>query len=542
MPLPAGGGSWPPKELLPAFDRLASYAAWWTGEPDDLAYIYGASAMHTYDSTSRERIANHPSQYRGGVVGRLARWFWGEPVNFNQRSAKLHVPIGADIARTSAELLFAEPPKISVEDQGGDIATQDRLNTLVDDGVHATFLESAEACAALGGVYLRVCWDRDVNDRPWLSAVHADAGVPEWRWGQLAAVTFWEELSNDGKEVIRHLERHETGVILHGVYKGTPTDLGKPADLGAFPETETFEPIVETGLSKLTAEYVPNMRPNRHWRSMPAAAPMGRSDFAGVEGFMDALDETWSSWVRDIRLGKSRLIVPESALESLGPGQGSRWDPTREVYEGLNLLGSPGDNQITQVQFAIRHAEHRATVDAELGQILRGAGYSTQTFGLVGEGGASRGAAMAMTATEVAARERSSITTRSRKIGYTRPPVASALETLLMVDAAVFGTAVTPVKPDLEFGDYVGQSQSDLAKTAQLLVAAEAASLETRVQMVNPEWDGDQVAAEVARIRDEQPGGLSVPGLGAGMGPSGPGASPDQFQQNPAANPAAYGG
>lgn len=527
MPLPAGG-AWPPKNLLPVFDRLAAWSAWWTGDPDDLAAVYGPGAGLVFDSTSRDQVVNHPSQYRGGVIGRLARWFWGEPVNFNQRSAKLHVPIAGDIARTSAELLFSEPPKITVEAQDGDTKTQDRLNKLVDDGVHATFLEAMEACAALGGVYLRVCWDTDVADRPWLSAVHADAAVPEWRWGQLAAVTFWEELSNDGKEVVRHLERHEVGYILHGLYKGTPTELGKPADLGAFPETENLEPVVKTGIGKLTAEYIPNMKPNRLWRSLPVAAPMGRSDFAGVEPMMDALDETWSSWMRDIRLGKSRLIVPETALESLGPGQGTRWDPTREVYEGLNLLAAPGENQITEVQFDIRHAEHKASVDAQLEDILRGSGYSAQTFGLAGE--------VAITATEVAAKERASITTRGRKIGYTRPPVASALETLLMIDRAVFNSGVTPVKPDLDFGDYVAESMNDRAQTAQLMLAAEAASTETRVELLHPDWDDDQVAEEVARIQAEQPGGggfggsgqQDVPGPDAGMGLTGPGTPDDQ--------------
>ena len=93
----------------------------------------------------------------------------------------------------------------------------------------------------------------------------------------LSAVTFWEELSRDDKEVIRHLERHEVGYILHAVYKGTPTDLGKPTDMGAFPETADLESVIETGIPKLTAEYIPNMKPNRLWRSLPAAAPMGRS-------------------------------------------------------------------------------------------------------------------------------------------------------------------------------------------------------------------------------------------------------------------------
>jgi A118 family predicted phage portal protein len=501
MPLPAGGGAWPPENLAPVFERLASYAAWWTGDPADLAKAYGGLGGYAYDSTSRDRIANHPSQYRGGVVGTVSRWWWGEPLNTNQRASKLHIPVAADIARTSAELLFAEPPKISVESQeDGTNATQDRLNELVDDGVHATFLEALEVAAGLGGVYLKVCWDTDVTDRPWLSAVHADAAVPEWRWGQLAAVTFWEELSRDDKIVIRHLERHEVaggkGFILHAVYKGTPTDLGKSVDLGAFPETENFEPIVETGIPKLTAEYIPNMKPNRLWRSMPCAAPMGRSDYAGIEPEMDALDEAWSSWMRDLRLGKARLIASNQMMQSAGRGQGAQVDLERELWTGMDIIGKPGEAPLTEIQFEIRVEEHARTTEALYEQIVRGAGYSAQTFGLAGE--------VAITATEADAKERSSVTTRGRKIGYTRPAVASVLETLLMVDAVVFGSGVTPVKPDLDFGPYVGESIETLAQTAQLLSAAKAASTKTLVEMVHPDWDDKQVDKEVLLIKDEQ--------------------------------------
>jgi hypothetical protein len=42
------------------------------------------------------------------------------------------------------------------------------------------------------------------------------------------------------------------------------------------------------------------------------AAPLGRSDFSGLEISLDTLDEAHASWMRDIRLGKARLIVPHS--------------------------------------------------------------------------------------------------------------------------------------------------------------------------------------------------------------------------------------
>jgi hypothetical protein len=496
MPLPTGG-AWPPENLRPVYQRLAAWSAWYSGNPDELSWVYGGQAGVPYDSTSLERIQNHPSQYRGGVVGWFARWFWGEPLTASQKRTKLHIPVAADISQTSAELLFSEPPKITVPEGGsGATAAQDRIEQLVDDGVHATFLEAAEICAALSGVYLATCWDREVADRPWLAARHPDAAVPEWRYDRLAEVTFWRVLEDDGKRVVRHLERHEPGYILHGVYEGTPEQLGKQVDLGAFPATENLEPVVETGLpNRLTATYIPNMRPNRIWRNLPAAAYCGRSDFTGLEPLMDALDETWSSWMRDIRQGVGRILVPEQYLENLGAGRGSRWDPSREVYEALSMLPSNDRSQIEQIQFAIRVAEHRDTTQEQVEHIIRGAGYSAQTFGLKGD--------VAVTATEVNAREKKTITTRNRKIVYWRPGTAEAVETLLMVDAAQFNSGIDPVRPDVDFGPYVGTDIGENAQTAQLMRAAEAASTETLVKMLHPDWDDKQVAEEVARIRDD---------------------------------------
>ena len=62
---------------------------------------------------------------------------------------------------------------------------------LIDDGTHSTLIEAAETCAALGGVFLRVVWDTDIQDRPWIDLVPPDAAVPEFKYGRLVAVTFW---------------------------------------------------------------------------------------------------------------------------------------------------------------------------------------------------------------------------------------------------------------------------------------------------------------------------------------------------------------
>ncbi|MEC3977891.1 phage portal protein [Amycolatopsis sp. H20-H5] len=477
-------------------ERMSVWSAWYSGDPDELSAVY--------EGIGRRNVRHpnlRPSQMRGGLVGTLARWFWGQPVPIGEKRTKLHLPVASDIAATSADLLFSEPPKFTV----ADTATQDVLNELVDDGVHAGLLEGAEVSAALGGVYLKVCWDRELMNRPWLAAMHADAAVPEWTWNKLAAVTFWRVLHEDANTIVRHLERHEPGRILHGVYEGGHHNLGRPAPLADYPETAGIADALDggegdtilTGIDQLTAVYVPNMRPNRLWRNNPAAAYLGRSDYAGVEPFMDSLDEIYTSWMRDIRLAKARLLVPDTYLTSRGPGRGALFDPDRELYEALNVLPGEGDMQIKPQQFEIRIEEHRASVEHWLGKIVGGAGYSAGTFGEVTDGAP-------ITATEVRARERKTYRTRAKKIVYFRPPLGEIIEALLGVYAIQFGAQVTPERPDIAFVEAVNEDPKILAETANLLHQAEAASTETLVRLMHRDWDDPQVDAEVERILDQQ--------------------------------------
>lgn len=498
MPLPTTDMPWPPPPLRPALNTMHHWDTWWSGDTDRLEALYG----HGDGGPGPDP---KPVQYSSGWAGRFARWWWGTPPGPGERNTKLHVPIAGDICSGSADLLFSEPPQFTVADE----PTQARLDRLVDDGMLATLQTAAEVGSALGGVYLRPVYDRTVADRPWLDAVHADRAVPEWQWGRLAAVTFWRIVHEDNRIVWRHLERHEPGVVLHGLYQGTKDKLGRPVPLQEHSTTARFALAVNadgailTGYAALDVAHVQNAT-SRRWRSNQHLANLGRSDLDGIEHLMDALDETYSSWMRDIRLGKGRIVVPNAYLRSEGPGRGVSWNPDQEMYAGLDMMpraDAVAAQQLTVVQFAIRVQEHQDTAEDLVNQILRSAGYSAQTFGLGGDA--------AVTATEVTARERRSMTTRGRKILRWRPGLAHAVEALLAVDQAVFGSGVTPQQPTVEFEDSVQEDPLTLANTADVLRRAQAASTDTLVRMAHPEWDDTQVAAEVARVRQEN--GTAVP-------------------------------
>lgn len=496
MPLPSGG-TWPPPALTPVHTKMAEWSAWYSGDPDCLAAVYGGRAGNE-DTTGF--FASERGGFRGRVRRTLERWFWGTQPSGAQPRTKLHVPLASDIAMTSANLLFSEPVAITSDHA----KTNARLEELIEDGgLQPTLLEGAELCSALGGVYLRVCWDEQLAAYPWLSAVHADAAVPEYSWGGwLSAVTFWRIVADDGQKVIRHLERHELGRILHGLYEGDRDDLGRPVPLTESPDTAGLAELVnadsaiETGIDMLTASYVPNIKPNRIWRSVPAAGHLGRSDLQGIEPFLDSLDEVYSSWKRDIRIGVGRIMVPSSYLESQGRGKGATFDIDREVFQTLNVLeGESGGMQITAQQFAIRVEEHQRTAQDWVSQAVRAAGYSVQTFGEQGD--------TAVTATEVVARERRSYTTRGRKIGYWGRGLGAALEALLAIDAVKFRSGVQVERPKLEWPDGVANDPKALAETLNQLQQAAAASTYIKVKMLHPDWEEPDVLEEVDRIKQE---------------------------------------
>lgn len=498
MPLPTASVQWPPAQLTPITPVLTRWGAWWRGDPTELATVYGGITAP----------ATRPSQLRGGVVGALARFWWGRPLgDTDQHHDQTHVPLAGDIARTSADLLFSEPPDLTVKDE----TTQAYLEEDLADHLYATLTGAAERGAALGGVFLRVTWDKQIADHAFITAVAADEAVPEFAWGRLRAVTFWHVVHRDGGTVWRHLERHElspdgVGLVQHGLYAGTADQLGKPRPLADQPATEPLATAVDADgyvtegrTPGLGVVYVSNTDPStaKTWSTIPEAAGLGASDFDGIEPMLDNLDEIHASWMRDIRLAKARLIVARYMLEDHGPGAGASFNLDTEVFAPLKLAGGEdGDAPITPVQFAIRFAEHQASAREWRETAIRSAGYSLQTFG---DHDSSQ-----MTATEVHSRDNRSLMTRGRKLRQWRPALTELVTKLLVVDAAVFARPHNPDGLRVTFPDGIWETPEQLARTAQALRAAEAASTRTLVGLVNPEWDEESVDAETALILAER--------------------------------------
>ena len=244
MPLPPPGKTpWPPVQFAEPFADMDVWRAWYSGDTAHLAQVYGGPGSYAQNPMARDFFdLNKPSQFRGGIVGGLARMFWGEPVTPGQPAAKLHVPIAADIAELSANLLWADIPTVTVDtdsatDTAAVKATTDQIKRYLDDRGHSTMREGAEQAAALSGVYVRVVWDLEL--RPRLS------GRPPA--GFMLCLDFCLELEQSVEHVLRprgapgnvdvhrdeYVDPHERRVIVvEPTGAGADTERNDPLGLG----------------------------------------------------------------------------------------------------------------------------------------------------------------------------------------------------------------------------------------------------------------------------------------------------------------------
>ena len=492
---------WPPDKWRRKYDKFAEWAAWLSGNPAELLDIY--SANFSLDKGNYNFIDSgigYSSLFE--ARGR----FWGKNIQ-NKRQTMLHVPVAGDIASTSANLLFSEKPDIKIaeaHEENADpqaVSEQDRLDSIADSiDLYSRILEAANTAAALGGAYLKVNWDTSFKPFPIISVAQPDNAIPEFKWGFLQRVTFHKTIAKPDTNLrYRLLEIHEPGVIKNQLWKGTDIHLGKRVSLDTFNSLSNLEDEVSTGLDGLACRYMPNKLPNKLWRG----SDMGQSDYGGIEGIFDAIDETYTNWLRDVRLARGRIVVPDYMLDKNKTTGAFEFDIDQEVFTAMNMGPASSDEapSIESVQFDIRSDEHKDTISELITQAYSLAGYSPATFGIDSQSGAA-------TATEIKAREGKSYKTRAKKARFAQSALEEILHIALKIDANHFGQANGNYRPQVNIADSVENDPIDLADSINKLNQAEALSIDAKVRMLHPNWEEGQIEAEVNRIMEEK--GISV--------------------------------
>ena len=491
MAFPQPHTAWPPEQYAPVTRMVNDAAMWWEGDTAQLASNYHGGYR--------------PSQFSGGVVGTVSRWFWGSPQQSQVR--RVHMPLAADIAATSATLLFDRAPVFTHPD----VDIQAHLDDLLDPDVFPAELRVAgESCAALGAVGWRIMWDTNVSDHPWVDWVDADAVWPTFSYGKLQSVLFGEQLPQNGdeKHVYRLFSEHTRGRIDYRLMKGTANDVGRVVPLNEHPTTVPLADVVDahggqdTGISVLTAGYIPNAKPVVGFRKNGQLRHIGRPDLTpDLYPMFDALDEVWTEIRAEIRLSRKKIIVPDWMLETHGLGTGQYFDNDREVFSPVR--GRPDSNQGVEIFApALRIDSMVDAAEAWTNKIIQRANYSPASFGLdtTGSGG--------VTAREIEARYDASLKTWAAKATYFKEGLKGIATALIQMDRTMHGYNPDVEPPRVDMERPVQETPLDRAQTIQALDLARSASLETKVAMQWPEWDDDMKAQEVDRIRQELVGML----------------------------------
>ena len=478
---------WPPMNFISW--KMAEHSAWYSGSSEVLANFYSNYMNAHLPAKALREMSNDSS-------------FWGRQLQ-NQGEVFLHVPLAGDIAETSASLLFSEEPTIRIAEANVENASTNAKNTqqalldALDDRTVQMFnkiYESAEACSGIGGVYIKLAWDEEISKYPIPVVEQADYAIPEFKFGVLNAVTFWKvmRIEKDGSKTYRLLERYSKGLIEYTLYLGTSDRLGYAVPLESIEETEDLKDFIDLNVDALLAVYIPNIRPNR----VDRGSNYGRSDYCGQEGLMDALDETYSSWMKDIALAQAKVMIPEEFLQKTE--KGFRYNLDQMLYTKLDMDPTIEGNKITPQQFAIRSVEFEQTSVNLMERIISGAGYSPQSFGLRIEGRSESGLALHI-------RERKSFVTKGKKERYWKPAIQRLLELFMLVYRfELRGNEVDPnLSPTVEFNDGVLNDRNETANSLKLLADAQAISVETRVRILHPDWEEEQILAEAERIKEE---------------------------------------
>lgn len=424
-----------------------------------------------------------------------------------KNKCRIHVPLASDIASTSSNLMFSQEPTYTIfhegtEESGGE--QQKRLeDLLMKNDMAGKLNEAAETCAALGDVYIKLRWNTQM-DYPLIDIVQPDQTWPEYLFGRLRFVHFFTDISVDieNDEYIRAYECYEPGKITMRLYKGDSLELGSPLPDSDLKELG-YAPEIKVPIDELLAVHIANIRPNRIYRT----SMLGRSDFEGLRDMFDALDEAFTSWMRDIRLAKARLIIPAEYLRARPSGMDSglqstgmwEFDEDVETYVALDInTDTGGGTGITPSQFAIRSAEHQATCTELVRYILQTAGYSPNTFGFSIEGAAASGTALNI-------RERKSAVTKNKKLTYWQYPLEYILTTLVRLDHALYPKSGSDGEDtvNVAFADSMGADLAQVADTVLMLTQAGAISTLVKLRMVHPDWSEQQVNEEAERIRTD---------------------------------------
>lgn len=441
------------------------------------------------------------------------------------------------IAKAWANYLYGEAPEITPAHEDD----QPALEALEGASELAAELHRGEdICASEGEVWWRIYADRTVAAHP-LIEFHSRGDVVPLYAGprRLIAVAFVSVLTGSvtgnvaaGGTVWRHFEIHTDGAVDNVLFRGTPSTIGQEVPLTAHAETADLLETWTHGVPGMLAGRITNGELGRN-------PQLGVSEFEPIADQLLDLNEAQTIGGENMRLtAKKRVVVPQSALrarpldpqgagETIDNGDGTR-SPAPAAFDAGEdvLVADPLERELGKESNPFQVLEY--TFDAEplvlwkrdlIETALTRRGITPQWIGVTtndNQGYAPSGTQLRLrlVPTDAAGGE------KRRPWAQTLPAV---LERMILLDSMAedrggFGWPWTdPSAPAFEFGDPLPEDPVEADTRHTLLVGAGIESVQAAVRERHPDWDDDQVQAEIDAIRADRQ--ASAPALFGASGP-----------------------
>lgn len=291
-------------------------------------------------------------------------------------------------SKEMASLIFNEKCAINISDDG---LSEEIVDVFKHNKFYKLFQGHLEYMFATGGLALKtyVETDRAGQKRIKISYVTADCFIPLAYSNDDISEAVFLNVSRKGDKWYTLLEWHKWEGKLY-VIENQLFESNKIEQIGIEVPLKTLYPDLEKraevkGLTRpLFVYFKPNIANNVDLQS-----PLGISLYANAIDTIKALDTAFDSYHREFRLGKKRIIVPDTAIRTIidrESGEAHRYfDADDETYEAFNFEDMDRQ-QIVDNSIELRVEEHVKAIQSLLDLYAMQIGFSPGVFSFDGQG------------------------------------------------------------------------------------------------------------------------------------------------------------
>lgn len=291
------------------------------------------------------------------------------------------------VSEEMARLVFNEKVDINISPDEFSVNVH---KVLENNGFNKNFQDYLEFMFALGGMVIKPYAElnRSGEYEIKLCYVTAESFLPISYTNKKVDEGVFITVTKKGKFTYTLLEFNEWDgvdfVIRNELYKSEqPSEIGIKVSLSEiYPNLD--ELVTITGLTRPPFVYFkPNLANNFELNS-----PLGISLFANSMDTIKALDVAFDSFMREFKLGKKRILVPQYAIKTVvDPEDGCLkryFDASDEVYQAFNF-DSMDNQKIHDNSVELRVEEHIEAINTLLNILAMQTGFSSGTFTFDGE-------------------------------------------------------------------------------------------------------------------------------------------------------------